>query len=248
MDPSNNRKTMNLIIKKYPHKVKDDTNKSFDVTFEIANNTVSPFQSVDYFINGIYETVGVMGDVNSNGKNQIFKYDKTPIPIDKLTTIIDSSSVSLQPVPGARRVMSDVDKDDVTLSHKPTTTDTAPTTESGKAATNGSMNWLKNIGKWVDLSRIQVSDFNLFGKSNNNGPTSSAVSASNGISKTNNMIKNFTSIVPSTTGITIPQPIGITKDYSLSDVLANSITNALKSKKKGGKGKNNRKTKKNPKK
>ena len=238
MDSGNNRKTMELIIKKYPHKVKDENNKNFDVTFEIANNTVSPFQSVDYFINGIYETVGVMDDADSNGKDQIFKYEKTPIPIDKLATIIDSPSVSRKPLPVARRVISDDGKDVVTLDDKPNTTGKVRTTESGKAATTGSMNWLN--GNWFDSTTRPASGFNFFGKSNNKGPTSSAVSASNGISKTNSIFNNFTSIVPSTTGIT--------KDSSLSDVLANSITNALKSKKKGGKGKNNRKTKKNPKK
>jgi hypothetical protein len=214
MTSTNNSKIMDLIIKKYPHKVKDENNENFDVTFEIANNTVSPFQSVDYFINGLYETVGVMGDAEEKQKGQIFKYDKTSIPIDKLTTIIDSPSVSREPLPVARIVNSDV---------------SIPTT-TGKAATN----WLKNIGKLADSTTRPVSGFNLFGKSNNNGPTSSVVSTSKGISKTNNMINNFTSIVP--------------KASSLSDVLAKSITNALKSKKKGGKGKNNRKTKKNPKK
>lgn len=237
---STNSKEMELIIKKYPHKVRDENN--FDVTFEIANNTVSPFQSVDYFINGIYETVGVMGDAEEKQKGQIFEYKKNSIPIDKLTTIIDSHIVSLEPLPVASRVISD--------GRIPTTTGKVRTTESGKAATTGSMNWLN--GNWFDSTTRPVSGFNftnLFGNSVNKGHTTRVVSANNGISKTGNILfNNLASIVPSTTVITKREPIGITKASSLSDVLANSITNALKSKKNGGKRKNNRKTKKNSKK
>jgi hypothetical protein len=58
---STNSKEMELIKRQYRNKDK----KIIDVTFEIANNTLSPFQSVDYLINGVFETVGTMGDDDS---------------------------------------------------------------------------------------------------------------------------------------------------------------------------------------
>jgi len=60
--PINKEKIADLLIKIFPY----DNGEDYDITFQIANNTFSPFQKVDYLINGIFEDVRLMNVINSN--------------------------------------------------------------------------------------------------------------------------------------------------------------------------------------
>ena len=91
MTTNTNEKIMDLIIKTYPH----DNEDHYDITFEIANNTFSPFQQVDYLINGIFKDVNLMNEINSNKleneeeqknrKERIYTNGKIIHPIYKIT-------------------------------------------------------------------------------------------------------------------------------------------------------------------
>ena len=84
------KKIMDLIINTFPY----DNGEDYDITFQISNNTFSPFQQVDYLINGIFEDVNLMNEINSNTlkdedqiknrKNQIYTNGKIIHPIYKI--------------------------------------------------------------------------------------------------------------------------------------------------------------------
>jgi len=84
------KKILDLIINTFPY----DNGEDYDITFEIANNAFSPFQQVDYLINGIFKDVNLMNKINSNDlkdedqiknkKNQIYTNGKIIYPIYKI--------------------------------------------------------------------------------------------------------------------------------------------------------------------
>lgn len=82
-------KIMDLIINTFPY----DNGEDYDITFQIANNTFSPFQQVDYLINGIFKDVNLMNDSNLNNlddkekqnrKERIYTNGKIIHPIYKI--------------------------------------------------------------------------------------------------------------------------------------------------------------------
>jgi hypothetical protein len=84
------KKIMDLIINTFPY----DNGEDYDITFQIANNTFSPFHQVDYLLNGIFKDVNLMNEINSNGlkdnieiqnrKNRIYTNGKIIHPIYKI--------------------------------------------------------------------------------------------------------------------------------------------------------------------
>jgi len=91
MENTENNETIgDLIIKFFPY----DNGEDYHTTFELVNNTFSPFQKVDYLIHGIFEEVGLMNKINSNTlkdegeikneKNKIYTNGKMIHPIYKI--------------------------------------------------------------------------------------------------------------------------------------------------------------------
>ena len=88
--PTNKEKIADLLIRIFPYENGDD----YHTTFELVNNTFSPFQQVDYLLNGIFKDVDLMNDSNSknlkdeteikNRKEQIYTNGKIIHPIYKI--------------------------------------------------------------------------------------------------------------------------------------------------------------------
>ena len=60
--PTNKKKIADLLIRIFPY----DNGEDYHTTFELVNNTFSPFQQVDDLMKGIFEDVGLMNEINSN--------------------------------------------------------------------------------------------------------------------------------------------------------------------------------------